>query len=116
MAKSLNAAYGFALSLTVHSLHQTREEAQNQVDKWVERVSQADTDGANPDSLYSEPYVMVFSPGSLNDDMYQGSDGLNDYIQFDQHIQFVRPDWLIMGECPILKTSGNPAWQCPAKV
>lgn len=84
-----NTVYAYACCLSIHGFCETYEEAQREAEA-LEPVRIGD---------YSEGgYVLTIEPGMISDDLYQGSEGKNDYIILwdDQMYCFCRPEWMVM--------------------
>jgi hypothetical protein len=80
---NVKTVYATACSLSIIQLHQTEEEAKQNV------ASKTQTD----DQYW---YVKELAPGQLNNDLYQGSDGGNNYIQYNEFNGSYKPEWLEM--------------------
>jgi hypothetical protein len=84
-----NTVYAYACCLSIHGFCETYEEAQKEAEA-LEPVRIGD---------YLEGgYVLTIEHGMISDDLYQGSEGKNDYIILwdDQMYCFCRPSWMTM--------------------
>jgi|SanBayMetagenome_1026888.scaffolds.fasta_scaffold45897_2 hypothetical protein len=84
-----NTVYAYACCLSIHGFCETHEEAQKEA-SLLEPVRIGD--------YYENGYVLTIEPGMVSDDLYQGSEGTNDYIILwgDQMYCFCRPTWMTM--------------------
>ena len=86
---NVKTVYAVLLGFTMHSLHKTQKEAETK----AEAMKPFYVNG-----YPHQAYVLALAPGQLNDDLYQGSQGANDYIKCgdDDINTFQRPLWLKM--------------------
>ncbi|MGB3207420.1 MAG: hypothetical protein WBB28_20740 [Crinalium sp.] len=91
--KNLDTVYAYCMCISVIGFSPTQAEAQEEADK-LEPMDVADS--------IQSGYVLEIKPGQIDDNIYQGSEGLNDYVVFEGQT-YVRPQWMEMGAAPRLR-------------
>ena len=86
---NVKTVYAVLLGFTMHSLHRTQKEAEAVAEAMIP---------FHVNGYPHQAYVLALAPGQLNDDLYQGDEGTNDYIKYgDEYTNALeRPLWLKM--------------------
>jgi hypothetical protein len=87
MATNVYSVFAACHGMSPLSLHPSKEDA--------DRIA-ASFEPFYVNGYANHGYSVELHPGMLNDELYQGSDGQNDYIQDPMGNGFVRPKWLRM--------------------
>jgi hypothetical protein len=92
MAINADTVYAYALCLSIHGFCQTKEDAQQKASE-IEPMQ-----AVHGSDYWEHGYVIEIAPGELSDDLYQGSDGKNDLVIWNDntHYVFGRPEWMKM--------------------